>query len=298
MEWQTDILGEDFQPAPSRRPVRTAWSARPPWCGTWRSRPRRRRRPAGGRCCSCTAGATTSSTRNWRSSGPGRASSSSPWTCTTTAGACAQVPTAAMSPISTTTTPRSRRRSASSVRSARTDPPGRPLTLMGHSTGGLIAALWASRHPGAGRSAGPGQPVAGGARQPRGAPRRPDHGGALRPVLARNRHPPPRACILLAQHQQLGRGRMGTGRHVPAAAGLPGPRRLAQCGARRPGQGGARAEHRRPDPGAHLRRQRQRDVLEGIDAPHGCGPGRQYDRPPRPEPGPHRDAGADRRRTA
>ena len=85
------------------------------------------------------------------------------------------------------------------------------VALMGHSTGGLIAALWASRHPGVDLAADPRQPVAGDARQSGRAPRGADHGGTARAVPARSRHPAARTRLLLAQHQQRRGGRMDPG---------------------------------------------------------------------------------------
>ncbi|WP_375141112.1 alpha/beta hydrolase [Arthrobacter sp. PAMC25284] len=178
------------------------------------------------------------------------------------------------------------------LRPAGTAPP--QLTLMGHSTGGLIAALWASIHPGDAAPAGSGQPVAGSAWQSCSAPCVQDHGGAVCPVVARIRHPAPGTGLLLAQHQQRGRGRVDAGRPVPATSCVPRPGRLAQ---RRPGRtvpGGPRVEHRCPDPGAHFRGQRQRNVLEGIHAQHRRGPGCEHDRGSCFEPGQDCDAGADR----
>ena len=137
----------------------------------------------------------------------------------------------------TTTTPRSPRRSASSpLCTAGAEAPP-TLALMGHSTGGLIAALWAEPASRRGLAAGPRQPVAGDARQPGRAPCRADHGGTARAVPAGGRHPAARARLLLAQHQQRRRGRMDPGRQLPSAHGLSGPRRLAE---RRPDRAVAR----------------------------------------------------------
>ena len=254
-----------LRPARSAPPARTAWSGRQPWCahvpGARRAREaaqeaaregersKRQRRTVPRRRPAATTGRAVPARleRLFLQRGTGGLldrqglRASSPWTCTTTGGACGRAPTAAMWPTWTTTTPRSRRRSASSA-ALRPDgcaPPS--LTLMGHSTGGLIAALWASRHPGQARAAGPGQPVAGGARQPCRAPRRAGHGGAARPVPARVRDPAAAARLLLAQHQQRGRGRMGPGRR-PSARRTPSrsaPAGSARCWPARPGWRGA-----------------------------------------------------------
>ena len=102
-------------------------------------------RPTGGRCCTCTASSTTSSRPTWPTSSPSAATTSTPWTCASTAAACCAHQTPNFCPTSTSTTPSWTRRSGSSARRTATTPAGH-----GHSTGGLITALWAHRRRGDG----------------------------------------------------------------------------------------------------------------------------------------------------
>ena len=233
MQWRTDILGDGFQAAPSRRPARTASAhchpgaprPRPPRSTATPAAPGRSgllepgtTAPPVRRSSSCTAGATTSSTWNSPSSGPAGASGSSRWTCTTMAGACG------LAHGGYITGPRQlRRRNHGRDRHHRlTRPPGEaPPLRMGHSTGGLIAALWADRHPGRYLALvldSPWLEVQGSPAVRRAAP---DHGGPVRAVLARVRDPAAGACLLLAQHQQRRGGRMGAGRRLPSAQAFP-----------------------------------------------------------------------------
>ena len=179
------------------------------------------------------------------------------------------------------------------IGSLRPDGAAPQLTLMGHSTGGLIAALWADRHPGVASQLVLDSPWL----EVHGSP-------ALRRA-ARTMVEPfarfwPESVIRLPERAFYWRSisSAAEGEWALDDAYRPPhafPVRAGWLSAvlSRAVQGGARPEHRRAHPGADFGGQRQRDVLEGVDAPHGRGPGREHNRPARPQPGPHRHAGAD-----
>ena len=172
------------------------------------------------------------------------------------------------------------------------------VALMGHSTGGLIAALWASRHPGLVSQLILDSPWL----EMHGSPAVRRAARTMVEPLARFR---PEAVIRLPERSFYWRSISSAAegewtlddnyrppRAFPVRAGWLSAVLV------RAGAGGAGTEDRRAHPGADFRGQRQRDVLEGIHAAHRRGPGRQHHRPARPQPGPHRHPGADRRRPA